>query len=92
MAVIKGIKNKTKAKTKAKTNKEFKTLNPDDIVHITLTEHATVNLGDYESTKISFGITVPTTVSRVTETRQEVEDYVSSYIDKKVSEIKRSLI
>jgi len=72
-----------------KSLKDF--VGEDTIIEISLTEHATVNIGNYESSKISFGLTIPAKAKDVNKVRKAMEDYISKYIEDRVMEIKNEI-
>ena len=81
MAKVVVMKNGKKIKN------PFSFLKPDDIIDLSISEHITINLGNYESAKITVGLTVPVEVSNLNKAKEEVFNFIDETLNTKVEEI-----
>jgi len=70
-----------------KIHNPFSFLTKDDVVDLYISEHITANLGNYESAKISIGLTVPVKVGLINTAKKEVFEYLDEALNDKLSEI-----
>ncbi len=77
---------------KDKNNTESKIVIPDALketsVKLTVTQGATVNLGDYESARFEYGIEVTSALDKVDKVRKEMDKYIDFLINKRINSIK----
>ena len=66
----------------------FEKVLDNEPVNVYYSEGATVNIGDFESVKVSYAISLPTTKENIEEVRKDAEKYIRTLIDKRVEEIK----
>ena len=85
------VKEKSKKKVLVRKENPFPSADSKELAKVIIVETATINVGNYESTKYTFGLTLSTNVKKIEKLKGEMENYITKTINEKVKSIKDEL-